>query len=223
MPKIEIKGTIVPDDDAWVYQHFGINVVYPQAVKKAIEDAAGQDLDVEINSGGGDVFAGSEIYTALRSYTGKVTIKIEGFAGSAASVIAMAGYSEMSPTALMMVHNVSSYASGDNRDMAHMAEVLENANRAIAAAYVAKSGMAESEALDMMARETWLTAQQAKELKLVDAVMFETVQPVQLAAGYQTDLLPRAVIDKVKKEQSDKRRATAMRARFNFLKICERM
>ncbi len=222
MPKIEIKGTIVPDDDAWVYQYFGINAVYPQAVKKAIEDAAGQDLEVEINSGGGDVFAGSEIYTALRSYDGKVTIRIVGFAGSAASVIAMAGYSEMSPTAQMMVHNVSSYASGDNRDMAHMAEVLASANRAIAAAYVAKSGMDEATALAMMDHETWLTAEKAKELKLVDAVMFETAQPVQLAAGYQTDLLPRAVINKVKKEQSDQKRATAMRARFNFMKISER-
>ncbi|HIR53331.1 MAG TPA: Clp protease ClpP [Candidatus Onthovicinus excrementipullorum] len=222
MPKIEIKGTIVPDDDAWVYQYFGINAVYPQAVKKAIEDAAGQDLEVEINSGGGDVFAGSEIYTALRSYDGKVTIRIVGFAGSAASVIAMAGYSEMSPTAQMMVHNVSSYASGDNRDMAHMSEVLENANRAIAAAYVSKSGMSEKDALDMMAHETWLTAQKAKELKLVDAVMFEDTQPVQLVAGYQTDLIPRAVIDKVKKEHAERERATAMRARFNFLKITER-
>ena len=222
MPKIEIKGTIVPDDDAWVYQYFGINAVYPQAVKKAIEDAAGQDLEVEINSGGGDVFAGSEIYTALRSYDGKVTIRIVGFAGSAASVIAMAGYSEMSPTAQMMVHNVSSYASGDNRDMAHMAEVLASANRALAAAYVAKSGMDEATALAMMDHETWLTAEKAKELKLVDAVMFETAQPVQLEAGYQTDLLPRAVINKVKKEQSDQKRATAMRARFNFMKISER-
>ena len=60
------------------------------------------------------------------------------------------------------------------------------------------------------------------QLKLVDAVMFETAQPVQLAAGYQTDLLPRAVINKVKKEQSDQKRATAMRARFNFMKISER-
>lgn len=223
MPKIEIKGTIVPDDDAWVYRYFGINATYPQAVKKAIEEADGQDLEVEINSGGGDVFAGSEIYTALRSYTGKITIKIVGFAGSAASVIAMAGYSEMSPTAQMMVHNVSSYASGDNRDMAHMAEVLANANKAIAAAYVAKSGMDEKTALEMMDHETWLTAEQAKELKLVDAVMFAESPPVHLAAGYQTDLLPRAVIDKVKKEQAKQKRASEIRARFNFLKLNERM
>lgn len=223
MPKIEIKGTIIPNGDARAYKFFGISAVCPADVNKALKDAAGRDLEVEINSGGGDIFAGGEIYTALRSYAGKVTIKIVGFAGSAASVIAMGGYSEMSPTAMMMVHNVSCTASGDNRYMAHTSEMLKSADRAMAAAYVSKTGMPEADVIDMMAHETWLTAQKAKELKLVDAVMFEDAQPVQLVASYQTEMLPRAVIDKVNKELAERERASAMRARFNFLKICERM
>ena len=83
MAKIGVKGTIVADDDKWIYEYFGIAATCPKDIHAAIVDANGEDLDVEINSGGGDVVAGNEIYTALRMYRGKVNIIISGQIGRA--------------------------------------------------------------------------------------------------------------------------------------------
>lgn len=193
--KIKVNGSIVRNGDKWIYDYFGIDATSPRDVNDALTKANGQPIDVEINSGGGDIFAGSEIYTALRSYAGGVNIYIVGLAASAASVIAMAGKSQMSPTAMMMVHNVSSYAEGDYRDMDKQSEVLQTANKTIAAAYIAKTGMSEPEALAMMDNETWLTAQQALEAKLIDGVMFDAPK---LAAAYGSGLLPESVIEKIR-------------------------
>lgn len=219
--KINVKGSIVPNGDKWIYDWFGMDVTSPKDVSDALEKANGMPVDVEINSGGGDIFAGSEIYTALRSYSGGVNIHIVGLCASAASVIAMAGQSEMSPTAMMMVHNVSSYAEGDYRDMDHQSEVLQQANKTIAAAYVGKTGMAEKDALSMMDKETWLTAQQAVDKGLVDKVMF--ADATQFAASYSNGLLPRAVIDKIRNQiknpQADNQQADFLQAKLNLLKV----
>lgn len=195
---IEIKGDIIPNDYQWVYDWLGWDGVSPKAVNQALAEANGQPVDVNINSGGGDVMAGSEIYTALRSYKGDVNIHIVGFACSAASFIAMAGHCDMSPVAQMMVHRVSSYAEGNKNDMGHMAEVLENADKAIAAAYVEKSGMSEKDALAMMDKETWLTAQQAVDKHLVDGIMFRDESGIQLAAS-ASHMIPREKMDLLKK------------------------
>jgi ATP-dependent Clp protease protease subunit len=218
--KINVKGAIVQNADKWIYDWFGIDATCPKDVTDALEKANGMPVDVEINSGGGDIFAGSEIYTALRSYTGGVNIRIVGLAASAASVIAMAGKSEMSPTAMMMVHNVSSYAEGDYRDMDHQSEVLQQANKTIASAYVAKTGMTEKDALSMMDKETWLTAQQAVDKGLVDKVMFS--DSTQLAASYNSGLLPRPVIDKIRNQMKNpqaEKQADFLQAKLNLLKV----
>ena len=123
MRKIEVKGTIVGNADKWIYEWFGMDATCPKDVNAAISEANGEPLLVEINSGGGDVFAGSEIYTALKAYAGTVEINIVGLAASAASVIAQAGHSRISPTALFMVHNVSGSAAGDFHDMQQEAEI----------------------------------------------------------------------------------------------------
>ena len=140
MRKIEVKGTIVGNADKWIYEWFGMDATCPKDVNAAISEANGEPLLVEINSGGGDVFAGSEIYTALKAYAGTVEINIVGLAASAASVIAQAGHSRISPTALFMVHNVSGSAAGDFHDMQQEAEILQTANKAVAAAYLEKHG-----------------------------------------------------------------------------------
>lgn len=208
MAKVSVRGVIVPNDDAWIYDWCEMDNTSPAKVAREIEAANGEDLEVEINSGGGDIAAGSEIYTALRAYPGKVEVRIVGQACSAASVIAMAGGPTlMSPTALMMIHNVSSYQAGDHRAMSHMAEVLKTANVTIANAYTAKSGMAEKDVLAMMAKETWLTAQAAKEYGLIDGIMFD--EAPALAAG--TGMIPREVIIKM-------RNALQSEARFNLQK-----
>lgn len=218
--KVDVKGTIVSDNDGWIYDWFGIQATYPKKINKALEDAKGAAIEVEINSGGGDVFAGSEIYTALRNYKGSVNIRIVGMAASAASVIAMAGKCEMSPTAQMMVHNVSSYADGDTHDMAHMAEVLASANKAIAAAYVGKTGMSENDALEMMDKETWLTAEKALEKGLIDKIMFsDNTQPL-LAASYGSGLLPKSVIDRTREYLTNSKTEKA-KAEYEFLNMKE--
>ncbi len=195
--KVKIKGPIISNSDAWIYEYFGIEATSPSMVDKAIEKANGEDLEVEINSGGGSVFAGSEIYTALKSYKGNVTVKIVGLAASAASVIAMAGKKVlMSPTAQMMIHNVSSWAAGDYREMEHTAEILKSANDTIANAYRLKTGKTQEELLRLMDNETWMTAQKAKELGFIDEIMFEDLQ---LAASTSySGLLPPEVINKMR-------------------------
>ena len=192
--RIDIKGTIIPTDDKWVYDYFDMESTSPKDINTSLEKANGQVIDVYINSGGGEIFAGSEIYSALKAYKGEMNIHVTGLAASSASVIAMAGKSDMSPTAMLMVHNVSSMAGGDYHDMDKMSETLQTANKAIAGAYIAKTQMSEKDALAMMDKETWLTAQQAVEKGLIDAVMFENTQ---LVASYNSGMLPRSVIDKI--------------------------
>lgn len=170
--EIEVRGTIVPDGDKWIYDYFEQPCTTAADIRNKIRSANGDLLEVSVNSPGGDIFVASEIYTALKNYN-NVKIKVTGLAASAASVIAMAGYCEMSPTAQMMVHNVWTCQSGDYRDMDSASESLKKANRSIANAYCVKSGMAMDAALKMMDDTTWMTAQDAKALGLVDKVLFE--------------------------------------------------
>ena len=212
MPKINIKGVIVPNDDKRVYEYFEMDATSPADVISAIEAANGEPIEVEINSPGGDVFSGSEIYTALMGYAGGVTTKIVGVAASAASVIAMAGNPAMiSPTAEIMIHNVSMYAGGDYRGHEHAAQMLRDYNDTIANAYMLKSGMEKGKLLELMNQETWLTPQQALEMGFVDEIMFTNTSTVRLAAS-ASGLLPQEVITKVRNALND-------RAHFNLQKI----
>lgn len=186
--RINVYGDIVNNDDAWIYDYLSMDCSCPARVTAALQEADGQPVDVYINSGGGDIFAGSEIYSAIRGYTGKVTLHVVGLAASAASVIACAGHCLISPTAMMMVHNVSATANGDCHDMDKTAETLRKANSAIAAAYVAKTGMTEEEALAMMDHETWITAKEAVAHKLADGLEEAANQPKQMSASTGTAL-----------------------------------
>ena len=145
MPKtINISGLIICNDDKFVYNYFGIESVSPNDISNALSEANGEDVIVNINSNGGDVFAGSTIYDLLSSYKGNILIRVVGMAASAASVIACAGTSEIAPTAMIMIHNVSSYTAGDYHKMIHSAEVLQKTNKSIAAAYCKKTGLSAS-------------------------------------------------------------------------------
>jgi len=200
--KVNIKGVIVSNGDLEIYEWFGIDAVSPKAVEEQIAAADGDDLEVDINSGGGDVYAGSEIYSILKEHKGDVTVRILGIAASAASVIAMAGKKvTISPTAQIMIHNTSTIAWGDHRALKHESEVLKNWNKSIANAYILKSGMSEEEALSLMGKETWFTAQQAKEKGLVDEIMFDNHDAPRLAASLgAAQLLPPEVVNRVRNE-----------------------
>lgn len=186
MAKISIKGTIVADDDKWIYEWFGIAATCPKDVQSAIQKANGEELEIEINSGGGDVVAGNEIYTALRMYKGKVSIIISGMAASAASYIATARRCEISPVGIFMVHNASGSARGDYHAMDKESEVLQTVNRAIAMAYMDKTNMSLDDLLDLMDKESWLTADQALNYGFVDAII-ENQEEAQ-GADKRTDL-----------------------------------
>lgn len=195
MKVISIKGTIVSNDDAWLYDWLDWDCTAP---KNVVLPETGEDIEVHINSGGGDVYAGSEIYTALRAYSGKVVVKIVGIAASAASVIAMAGdVIEISPTAQIMIHNVSSRVDGDHNTLLHEAGVLEGFNKSIANAYVDKTGKALDDLLDLMNKTTWFDAESAVNQGFADRIMFAGEIAPTFAAS-ETPMIPHDFIDKMK-------------------------
>ncbi len=216
--RIDIKGTIIPNDYAWIYDFLGWDYTAPKCVQSIIDKANGEPLDVYIDSGGGDIFAGSAIYSALRSYKGVVKIHVVGLAASAASVIACAGESDIAPTAMLMVHNVSAETQGDYHDMDKSSETLKKANRAIAAAYIAKTGMSEEEALALMDAETWLPAAEAVEKGLIDKIA--DTQNVRLVAS-TVKLIPQSVVNKLRNLLTDENNAEQMlaNANYEFLKL----
>lgn len=221
MKQIDIRGVIVPDDDHWIYKWFDITATCPKMVRDALKDANGEDLEVILNSGGGDVWSGQEIYTILRAYSGKILIKIQSLAASATAVIAMAGESEISPVAQIMIHLVSSQARGDYRDMEHASDILRNSDQALATAFVLKTGKSEAEILSMMAKETWLTAEQAVKEGFVDRVMFQDSQapgnPQRLAASIDNGLLPVNVIEYARKHFNNQTAKAKAEAQYHYM------
>ena len=131
------------------------------------------NLTVWLNSPGGDVFAASQIYTMLRNHNGKVTVKIDGIAASAASVVAMAGDETLiAPTAMMMIHDPSTCAMGNKADMEKAITLLEEVKESIINAYETKSHLSRNKIAKMMSDETWLNAKKAHEMGFVDGILF---------------------------------------------------
>lgn len=220
--RIDIKGVIISNDEKWIYDWFEMDSTAPKDVIPLIDKARGEKIDVYINSGGGDIFAGSEIYAALQAYKGQISIHIVGFAGSAASVIAMAGKSDIVPTAMFMYHNVSGGASGDYHAMDKTSEILQTANRAISKAYQIKTGKSEIELLAMMDKETWLTAEEAVQQGFVDELAVN--QNMRLSASFDSQMLPQSVIDKMRNEKqipkkNDNFDIQKAKAEFEILKL----
>lgn len=200
MSKINIKGTIVSNNEAWIYEWFEIEHTSPKMVEDAIENLESNDVVVEINSGGGSVFAASEIYTAINRLN--ATVEIVGLAGSAASFIAMAGKKvRITPTGQIMIHNASTIAFGDKHEMDHTSDFLNSIDSSIAYAYELKTGLEQSELLEMMTKETWLTAQQALEKGFVDEIMF--VENIDAVASTSI-VLPENVVNKVRNVMKSK-------------------
>lgn len=206
MAEIDVRGDIVSNDDKWIYDWLEWDATSPRDIENALADLKnGDTLTVFINSGGGSVMAGQEIFSMLYSRP-DVEIKIQSMAGSAASVIAMANKSEISPVAMIMIHNVSmSGASGDYHDMQKNSEILKQMNAALASSYVAKTGKTEEEILKLMDRETWLTANQALEMGFVDAI--SEAAPVTLTNQICGMRLTDEIRKRVIAEQEQKQKA----------------
>jgi len=126
-----------------------------------------------INSPGGDVFAAAQIYNMLMEYTGEVTVKIDGIAASAASVVAMAGDRVlMSPVATMMIHNPMTVALGDSEEMRKAMQLLDEVKESILNAYEIKTGLSRAKLSHLMDAETWMNANKAIELHFADGMLF---------------------------------------------------
>ena len=148
MARVDVKGVITANDDGWIYDFFRMENTTPKKISDAIETArkSNEKLDVYINSPGGDISAGAEIFAALQEY-GNVAIHVIQ-ACSAASVIMCAGHSDITPVGMVMIHNVSTCAAGDKNDMQHTSDVLKTADKSIASAYTVKTGKTLDEMLD---------------------------------------------------------------------------
>ena len=133
------------------------------------------DITLWVNSPGGNVFAAAEIYTMLRDYPGKVTVRIASIAASAASVVAMSGNPvQMSPTALIMIHDPSTIAMGNAKDMEKAITTLNEVKESIINAYAFKTGLTRNRISKLMSDETWLNAKKAVELGFADEILFES-------------------------------------------------
>jgi ATP-dependent Clp protease protease subunit len=145
--------------------------VTPALFKSDLDSGKGP-ITIWINSPGGDVWAAAQIYNMLLSYTGKVTVKIDGLAASAASVIAMAGDEVLvSPVSMLMIHNPATAAMGDKDDLAQAISMLDSVKDSILNAYVKKTGLSKNKLSKLMDDETWMDANKAVELGFADRVM----------------------------------------------------
>lgn len=154
-------------DETW----YGDEVT-PQIFKDELYADSG-DITVWINSPGGDVFAAAQIYNMLRDYAGHVTVKIDGLAASAASVIAVAGDTvQVSPVAMMMIHNPATMAIGNTKDMEQAIAMLNEVKESILNAYVDKTGLSRNKLSKLMDDETWFNAKKAVELGFADEILF---------------------------------------------------
>ena len=162
---LRIDGVIA--EESWINDE-----ITPKQFKSELMSGSG-DITLWINSPGGDVFAASQIYNILMDYKGNVTVKIDGLAASAASVIAMAGTRVlMSPVSQIMVHNPMTVAIGNAEEMSKAIKMLSEIKESIINAYEIKTNLSRDEISKMMDSETWMNARKAVELGFADEIMY---------------------------------------------------
>lgn len=162
--------------EIWIYEQIGEDWwtgegITSKGFQKELSSIKAKQIDLHINSPGGNVFDGLTIYNLLKQHPATITTYIDGLAASIASVIALAGDNvTMAENALWMMHNPSGMVMGTSQDMRSMADVLDKVRGSIATAYVGKSGKEEGEIYSLMDSETWMTAWEAKSAGLVDEI-----------------------------------------------------
>lgn len=184
--RIHLNGQVVPSKDQWLYDWFGIPAFCPAVVRQAIEiNPPGEDLELEINSVGGSVFAGFEIYSVLQEAKCNTVAIVQSLAASAASTV-MVGCKRvlLSPVAQVMIHLPATETYGNRHDHREGLQMLESITQSILNGYQLRCGeKASRKRLEqLMDSETWLPAQDAVELGLADAIMVdgESVDPAAL-------------------------------------------
>lgn len=177
--KIKNKSSEVAD--VYLFNDIGTFGITAQNFIDEIKEYEDTELNIHINSLGGEVFEGMAIYSIIQRRKAKTTVYIEGIAASIASVIALAADEViMSENSLLMIHNAWGGTQGEAKDMRKQAEILDKITNEIAEVYVKKSGIPYNEVIRMMDEETWLTAEEAVALGLVDSIS----EPIKVAAKY---------------------------------------
>ena len=150
--------------------------ITPQMFRSELNAAEG-DIDLWINSPGGDCYAAAQIYNMLMEYKGNVNVKIDGIAASAASVVAMAGSTvEISPLGMLMIHNPMTVSIGDTHEMERTIMFLAEIKESIINAYELKTGLSRAKISRLMDAETWMNAKKAVELGFADSVLYADAQ-----------------------------------------------
>lgn len=194
---LSINGPIA--EDSWFDDD-----VTPALFKDELNAGDG-DITVWINSPGGDCVAAAQIYNMLVDYSGNVTVKIDGMAASAASVIAMAGNEVlMSPVSMLMIHNPATIAMGDHNEMQKAIDMLSEVKESIMNAYYIKTGLSRAKLSHLMESETWMNANKAVELGFADGVLErESNTPNNSAAmEYSRKLTNTALMNKLNAKYS---------------------
>ena len=182
-----LNGTIA--EESWYDDE-----VTPALFKEELMAGSG-DITVWINSPGGDCVAAAQIYNMLMDYKGDVTVKIDGIAASAASVIAMAGTKVLvSPVGMLMIHNPATIAWGDSAEMQKAIEMLGSVKDSIINAYEIKTGLSRTKLSHMMDAETWMDAHKAVELGFADGILERMETPEDMEAPEVTMLYSKAAV-----------------------------
>ena len=197
---LRIDGVIA--EEPWIDDE-----ITPKQFKSELMSGSG-DITLWINSPGGDVFAASQIYNILMDYKGNVTVKIDGLAASAASVIAMAGTRvSMSPVSQIMVHNPMTVAIGNAEEMSKAIKMLSEIKESIINAYEIKTNLSRDEISKMMDSETWMNARKAVELGFADEIMYTENQNSNTALDsfmFSRMAVTNKLIDKLKSKNQAK-------------------
>ena len=182
-----LNGTIA--EESWFDDD-----VTPQLFKEELNSGSG-DITVWINSPGGDCVAAAQIYNMLMDYKGNVTVKIDGIAASAASVIAMAGTKVLvSPVSMMMIHNPATIAFGDTAEMQKAIAMLDEVKESIINAYEIKTGLSRAKLSHLMDAETWMDAHSAVEMGFADGIMKRSVDEDESPAPQASMVFSRAAV-----------------------------
>lgn len=214
-----LNGTIA--EESWFDDD-----VTPQLFKEELNAGTG-NITVWINSPGGDCVAAAQIYNMLANYKGTVTVRIDGIAASAASVIAMAGTKViMSPVSMMMIHNPMTIAFGDSANMQKAIAMLDEVKKSIINAYEIKTGLSRAKLSHLMDAETWMDANSAIEMGFADEIMYrntaDAVEVPQVSNVYSRTAVTNHLMDKIaakcRIEQRPKTTADSLMERLDLIK-----
>lgn len=216
--RVRIGGRIMSDDCASAYRRYGYqSVCCPADIRAALSQPEDEEgLIFELNSGGGSVYDGYEMYTVLKNSARKSTVEIQSIAASAASVFAMAADTVLiSPVASIMIHRASTGTIGNEEDMNRSAQMLRTVDQGILNAYEAKcSGKVSREEMEeLMKNETFMTAGEAVERGFADGILWQTDDPdarltssaMAMAGGMQAVMDNLPPLEQLKKLDAEKK------------------